>query len=378
MSGRRINPSLESSGISNISNIFSRPKSVITVGPDNCDYPDPASASKNSKDGDLIIVFPHYYSLGDEYVTLKANVDWLFFGEVKIHSNNSNGTFYDEGAEECYFKIYGDPIVQNSNGTDYQFNLGDDSKLFRPSINSLQFPSIMVIRDHYNYGKLRTFAYDGLYELEYSAGDTVVIFEGEHSIYNPIQLKDNSKWLFYPGVKITSSNSNGVFSDNGAAVSVTFEGNPILENTALNSFDALINLQNSNSEIRNFYLYADLHVEIEGTQYIGVRTNETNIPKSLFDSATLTKISTGVYDLIFGSSSNSGNFNTPLKEYITVNGNGLSISVKMEFYNATRMRFAFYDFSTGDPVDPPMTQTNGLIRLYYRFGYLHLYTIGSI
>jgi hypothetical protein len=69
----------------------------------------------STQSGDLVIVYPGTYNLGDNSIQLRNGVNWKFMPGVTITSDSTGGTFKD-GGTTVITKFEGDPTIENTNG----------------------------------------------------------------------------------------------------------------------------------------------------------------------------------------------------------------------------------------------------------------------
>lgn len=82
----------------------------------------------NTQAGDLVIVYPGTYDIGNNSIQLKDGVNWKFMPGVTITSSSANGTFYDNNVA-VNMKFEGKPKIQNSNGYGYLVVLQNTSSV---------------------------------------------------------------------------------------------------------------------------------------------------------------------------------------------------------------------------------------------------------
>ncbi len=68
----------------------------------------------NTQAGDLVIVYPGTYDIGNNSIQLKDGVNWKFMPGVTISSDSTDGTFKDNGVA-VNIKIDGIPYIINTN-----------------------------------------------------------------------------------------------------------------------------------------------------------------------------------------------------------------------------------------------------------------------
>lgn len=114
---RKIQPTLQSQGYNTFDDLLSKsipkPSNIITVGPSSCDYTSPFDAAAAANSGDLIVVYPGTYDVGNNSILLKDGVNWQFMPGVTITSSSANGTFYDNNVA-VNVKFEGEPIIDNT------------------------------------------------------------------------------------------------------------------------------------------------------------------------------------------------------------------------------------------------------------------------
>lgn len=82
----------------------------------------------NTKAGDVVIVYPGTYDIGNNSIQLKDGVHWHFFPGVTITSDSTGGTFKDNNVQ-CNLRFDGFPTITNSNGLDKRIVLQHASSL---------------------------------------------------------------------------------------------------------------------------------------------------------------------------------------------------------------------------------------------------------
>lgn len=119
---RKINPTLESQGLQSFMDLLPRPSNIITLGPNKCNFSSPIDALEAASSGDLIVVFPGNYDVGDQCIFLKDNVNLFCLPNVAFTSSNADGTFGDNNVEvNC--SIQGFPLILNTSANKLPFNL---------------------------------------------------------------------------------------------------------------------------------------------------------------------------------------------------------------------------------------------------------------
>ncbi len=88
----------------------------------------PLEVHEHSSPGDLAIVYPKSYEIGQERLIFPTGVNWDFLGKVEIIGSNTTGTVTDNGIQ-VDVKINGNPVFLNTNENVCPFNLNSASTI---------------------------------------------------------------------------------------------------------------------------------------------------------------------------------------------------------------------------------------------------------